>query len=368
MIQYYRLFNKVVATVHEPKYITRYVTTFGTAMDDAQADVDILVMPAYHWSDMLSHKGQLAFRNLLATWSGKIFPAKIIYSGDNEGIYNLQRASTVEKIIHVYFPNVPVRFVTQNKVAADDHGWFLGHGFFIETYNDVLHENQVVQENMEPKRFLCLGGCPRPNKQFVFCLLLNSGLLDDDITCWSFAKLRIDLGKAWEQSLHPKHAVIVNAYPRLLKLLPKRIDTDDCGNKKGIIKLNPNLMARGKLHIVVETDLGDGQYQQRITEKTLKSIATQKPFIIFGCPFALKYLHQLGFKTFDDVFDESYDTITDDIDRCEHVTSIIEKMSKLSNTEFDNMLDSCKEACVHNYHKMISLSFQRQQYSQLFEE
>jgi hypothetical protein len=44
-----------------------------------------------------------------------------------------------------------------------------------------------------------------------------------------------------------------------------------------------------------------------ISEKTWRAIYHRRPFIVLGEPGILKYLHQLGFKTFDNIFDESYD-------------------------------------------------------------
>ena len=45
------------------------------------------------------------------------------------------------------------------------------------------------------------------------------------------------------------------------------------------------------------------------TEKTWKAIANKHPFILVGPKHSLKYLKSLGYKTFSDFFDESYDDI-----------------------------------------------------------
>ena len=46
-----------------------------------------------------------------------------------------------------------------------------------------------------------------------------------------------------------------------------------------------------------------------LTEKTFKPILLKMGFLIAGQPGALKKLRDLGFKTFSDYWDESYDTI-----------------------------------------------------------
>lgn len=57
--------------------------------------------------------------------------------------------------------------------------------------------------------------------------------------------------------------------------------------------------------IVSETYSGAGPW---ITEKTFKPIAYRHPFLIQACTGTLEYIKSLGFVTFDNIFDESYDT------------------------------------------------------------
>lgn len=57
---------------------------------------------------------------------------------------------------------------------------------------------------------------------------------------------------------------------------------------------------------------GLGQYigpYPFVTEKTMKPIAHQHPFMIFGQSNTLAHLHALGFETYENLFDESYDQI-----------------------------------------------------------
>lgn len=67
------------------------------------------------------------------------------------------------------------------------------------------------------------------------------------------------------------------------------------------------------LDIVVETVL-DYPYAY-ITEKTFRPIACKRMFIILGARGSLRLLHSLGFTTWGDFIDESYDTIDDPVQR-----------------------------------------------------
>ena len=87
-----------------------------------------------------------------------------------------------------------------------------------------------------------------------------------------------------------------------------------------------------------------------VSEKVYKPISTQ-PFVVFGRPGVLKHLKELGFKTFPDMFDESYDEIKDDFER---FWFIIEQIDKLVNGGIENL------------HKKYLKSFENILYNQKF--
>ena len=60
-----------------------------------------------------------------------------------------------------------------------------------------------------------------------------------------------------------------------------------------------------------------------ITEKTWKSIAYGSPFCINGDSGSLKYLKDIGFKTFEKFWDESYDN-DNDIEKIKKITKIVQ--------------------------------------------
>lgn len=63
-----------------------------------------------------------------------------------------------------------------------------------------------------------------------------------------------------------------------------------------------------------------------LSEKTFKPIAFQHPFLIFGTPFTLDYLHQHGFETFDHIIDESYDTILNSLERLDCIIHQVDNL------------------------------------------
>jgi hypothetical protein len=86
-----------------------------------------------------------------------------------------------------------------------------------------------------------------------------------------------------------------------------------------------------------------------ITEKTFKAIALEMPFVLVAPAGSLEYMRSYGFKTFSDVFDESYDEETNDVLRIEKVTRLLKDLDGLSAHERQDIHRACLSAVEHNY-------------------
>lgn len=85
-----------------------------------------------------------------------------------------------------------------------------------------------------------------------------------------------------------------------------------------------------------------------ITEKTYKAIYNLHPFIIIG-PFKfLELLKEKGYKTFPELFDESYDNEKDHIKRILMVIDQVEKFVNLSKKEKQEKFELIKEKLLFN--------------------
>lgn len=92
-------------------------------------------------------------------------------------------------------------------------------------------------------------------------------------------------------------------------------------------------------------------YGQRthITEKTFKAIALEMPFVLVATAGSLSYLREYGFKTFDSVFDESYDLEVDDNRRMEKVITLLKELDQMSVSQRQKIHKSCVPIVEHNY-------------------
>jgi len=93
--------------------------------------------------------------------------------------------------------------------------------------------------------------------------------------------------------------------PRLLARAPLRVDTFDEKGDALAFKIDIRHYRDSKISVVTET--GMGPKVRRITEKTLKPLALGQPCITIGHQHSLGIARELGYDTFDDYIDNTYD-------------------------------------------------------------
>jgi hypothetical protein len=86
-----------------------------------------------------------------------------------------------------------------------------------------------------------------------------------------------------------------------------------------------------------------------LTEKTFKAIVLEMPFVLVAPAGSLAYLREYGFRTFDTVWDETYDTVTDDVKRVELVTQLLAELERLGPGERLRIHAECIAIVQHNY-------------------
>jgi hypothetical protein len=83
------------------------------------------------------------------------------------------------------------------------------------------------------------------------------------------------------------------------------------------------------------------------TEKTVRPMVGNKPFVVYGPANFLNNLRQRGFETFHDVWDESYDQY-EGPQRWHAIQRLIEHIVSMSDSEWSQILEQCQEKTVHN--------------------
>jgi hypothetical protein len=109
---------------------------------------------------------------------------------------------------------------------------------------------------------------------------------------------------------------------------------------------NPSWYNDTYFSLVSETVL-DG-LELHITEKTFKPIAFYHPFMVFGIPKTLQHLKSIGFETYENLFDESYDNIQN----CNHrLDVIIKNLDRFVEEPYDSLT---LEKINHNHQRFFN--------------
>lgn len=113
-----------------------------------------------------------------------------------------------------------------------------------------------------------------------------------------------------------------------------------------------------EIEIVLETLFDDDRLM--LTEKTLRPIALGQPFILASTHGSLGYLHSYGFKTYSDVFDETYDTIEDPYLRLQAVVNLMNSIANWSDQERKEKMLLANQIAEYNRNYFFSDDFFKQ--------
>lgn len=252
-----------------------------------------------------------------------------------EGYFNTFCVNWINSLCQKYnFLKDDVIVITSNLIQFSNNNFtIINYNYFGNHINflpvsklDSIKINQLRTEydkflfNNFEYHFLCFNGIPRENRLMMFNeLTTNSKMINKSITT-----LRGVDKNYW-------------------------YDVPSWDNQKigGGARLNIDAHSKSFLNIVTET-----MYDSEtifISEKTYKPIYLCQPFIIFGNPFTLKKLRELGYKTFNDWWDESYDSETDLKKRFDKIVKITERLSDFSLTELSSLKNEMRDIVVNNY-------------------
>jgi len=226
--------------------------------------------------------------------------------------------------------------------------------FFRTEYFNEVNKFLTNADHVKTKDFVFYNGKLRPHRVFAVAELQKRNLVSNNFV--SLADIQ-SLDFKFEMDKTIEILQQNDLYDEYLE--------DFCSNFKPIILdmksdefamtnvYNSNLLHYTDTYfsVVSETSLTT----RFITEKTYKPILNLHPFLLLSAPGMLTYLRSLGFKTFPELFDESYDNETDTIKRTQMVIDEVEKFSKLSITEKNDKFKKIKNKLFYNQQNYIDI-------------
>lgn len=85
-----------------------------------------------------------------------------------------------------------------------------------------------------------------------------------------------------------------------------------------------------------------------ISDKTLTAILNSMPFVIVGPPYALRTAKEMGFKTFDKYWEESYDSELDHTKRLHKIFKVIDTIATFSMSDLASIQNDMQDLLLYN--------------------
>ena len=265
----------------------------------------------------------------------KLKKCKIVFTYLLEGYFNNVCVNWINDLCQKYnFSKDDVIVITSNLIQFSNNNFtIINYNYFgnhinflsvskLDSIKVKLYQTEYdkfLNTNFE-FHFLCFNGIPRENRLLIFNELTTNS-------------------KFKNKSITTLRGIDKNYY----------YDVPSWDNQKigGGARLNVDAHLKSFLNIVTET-LYDTD-SLFISEKTYKPIYLCQPFIVFGNPFTLNKLHELGYKTFSKWWDESYDSELDLNQRFDKIVKVMETISELNLDELNELKNEMQDVIVHNY-------------------
>lgn len=198
--------------------------------------------------------------------------------------------------------------------------WFLMHHKHKDKKYNFDHSNKKYD-------FLYLNKQSRTHRKKLFDALQKESLLDRSLISFLDTPYNIKLNPSYELPW-----VDASNYPRY-------------GSDQDIYEPQFNDCA---FNLVSETN--DNNHDVFITEKLWKPVIAQQIFVVHGNFGYLKKLREMGFRTFDSVFDESYDQEPDPDKRIDKLVSLCRYLRTVDKSKIYRETQSIRQ---HNYNKFF---------------
>lgn len=118
-------------------------------------------------------------------------------------------------------------------------------------------------------------------------------------------------------------------------------------------ELNPVMHRDTLVNVTIETHQTPSE-EIFLSEKTYRPFYTAQPFIIFGNPGTLRVLKEMGYKTFDKFWDESYDENLPISQRLEKLYKTMIQIAETPMEVLNSYMEDFEPILRHNFNVMIS--------------
>lgn len=233
-------------------------------------------------------------------------------------------------------------------------------------------QNHIINENLNfykrVKTFLCYNRKTKPHRSDLLALFYKFNILSDSY--FSMPEHCVESGILWKTlyrlgvpdldtvDAKRRESILktVDVYQTddLQALFPLVIDgVSKVSDMEKIINQSYSVYDSTLISIVTESNFANNQIYH--SEKTWKPIANKHPFILVGPAGSLENLKSLGYKTFSDFWDESYDLETNDVIRLFRITSLCKSINNWSSSKKKDFFYESMYITKYNYNLLKSI-------------
>ena len=243
-----------------------------------------------------------------------------------------------------------IRFATGNYKLKQTHPFVYFPNFELYyRYLQVLEGNYVKKHNLESrdKKFTCLNRADKAWRKIYASFLHNL-----DVTKYGYfsytgykyetSHVGLDDFSMWEHYDDTLQQDILSFELQMPFKCDELLDHEHNNHKL----INSDFYQNAYWNFVVETHFDNNTCF--LTEKTFKPILNLQPFIIIGNPGSLQLLKSLGYKTFEDVIKETYDTETDHRERMSMLLKMSFDLCNLSDKHHRRIQTIIADVLEHN--------------------
>jgi len=208
--------------------------------------------------------------------------------------------------------------------------------FWFYLYSTHKNNQFHINHSVKTKDFLYLNKRSRPHRKKLFNELTQKNILGNSIVSFMDKPFQIRLEKKYEVYNNSEFSApgLDEAGVPLPYVMPYGSDheiNELCYNDSVASIVSESTISQNKLFL---------------SEKIWKPIIARQIFLVHGQPFTLKTLRAIGFETFDNFFDESYDVeLNEDI----KIQKISNSCKQILQLDHNDLYKKTVEIRNHNY-------------------
>ena len=224
----------------------------------------------------------------------------------------------------------------------------------VNHYRELEHKlQQINYKSIKPRYFDALLGLEKPHRNFVYDAIENNHLQQKILATYTKNTDRW-LGQDNDNNFKKEflHEPDIENFHE--DITHSAIQVGYQGQMLALSVIVPIQIYNQTAYSIIAETHADNRHSF-FTEKIFKPMLARRLFVVFSGWKYLENLRSLGFQTFDNVIDESYDQILNDEQRW---TAAFEQVKRLCETNQSEVLEKISSQVQHNYNLVMDAKWQ----------